>query len=169
MNLLDIDEVMALANGEPSARVGLNAKTVARANVMAMNMAIENLQLSYALLYLQAKTHCDDFHEGKNSFSDLGERYGYINSWVRMDKGTIDARFGYRRPLPSGTLERKTLNRGSGYTRASFKRAAHEYEVELCLMTEEHYSLLISTGKQIKKLIRKIRDDQFRTRYSKLK
>jgi len=44
-----------------------------------------------------------------------------------------------------------------GYTVASFKRSAHDYEKELAVMTEEYYSRLRKQGKKLRSAARKIR------------
>jgi len=169
MKLRNLNHVMALANGHHSDREGLTVLEVARANVELMDHLMEGLQLSYALLYLHAKLHCDQFHEGKNSFGDLGESYGYTGNTVRMENGSLSCRFYERRPLPSGRLLRRSIPMKNGrYTRGCFKRsAAHDYEMELALMTEEHYELLRKTGKNIKTAIRKIRESDFMKSYGK--
>ncbi|MCW4286165.1 MAG: conjugative transfer protein MobI(A/C) [Candidatus Thiodiazotropha endolucinida] len=152
------EEVMALAEGEATDRAHLDA-TAVRKHTQSVLSEIESLlERAYNLTYLEAKLHCDAYHEGKNSFSDLGESYGYINSFVRRDGGTNCMRFAYRRPTGSGHLIRENIRMSSqGYTEASFKRAAHEYEKELAVMTEEHYSRLRNQGKTLKSVARKIR------------
>jgi len=168
MNFYDIDTVKQLCDGPPTDRENLLSKDIRRANIDAINHALNLLQLSYTLLLLEGKIHCDEFHRGKNSFSDLGERYGYINSFVRVDSGTNTFRFAYRRPTSSGKLFRKSIPmKNKGYTRESFRPAAHEYEIELCLMTEEHYSLLRDTGKTIKEAMRKLRKKEMQKFYKR--
>ncbi len=166
MNLYDIHAVMALADGPPSDREQMRVDVVIDAHAQVIQRAVELLELVYALIYLEGKFHCDDFHEGKNSFCDLGETYGYINSFVRQEGGTNTFRFQYRRPLPSGKLIRENLRMPlGGYTRHSFRRAGHEYEEELSVMTEEHYQRLRRCGKIIKKSLRSIRTTPYYMRH----
>ncbi|HEB94387.1 MAG TPA: hypothetical protein ENI94_13200 [Gammaproteobacteria bacterium] len=169
MKLRNLNYVMNLANGHHSDREGLTVLEVARANVELMDHLMEGLRVSYALLYLQSTLHCDLFHEGKNSFSDVGETYGYTGSTVRVENGTLSCRFYERRPLPTGTLQRRSIPMKSGrYVRSSFKRsAAHDYERELALMTEEQYAIMRATGKNIKTAIRKIRESELMKTYGK--
>ena len=169
MKLRNLNYVMNLANGHHSDREGLTVLEVARANIELMDHLMEGLQLSYALLYLQGVLHCDQFHEGKNSFSDVGETYGYTGSYVSIENGTLSCRFYERRPLPTGTLLRRSIAMKNGrYTRACFRRsAAHDYERELALMTEEQYSILRKTGKNLKNAIRKIRESELMKTYGK--
>ena len=152
------DEVMFLAEGEKKDRAHLDAISVRKHTQEVLSEIDHLLEKAYNLTYLEATLHCDGFHEGKNSFSDIGESYGYINSFVRRDGGTNCMRFAYRRPTGSGNLIRQNIRMGiQGYTKASFKRAGHEYEKELALMTEEHYSRLRNQGKTLKSVARKIR------------
>lgn len=153
------DEALTLAESETRDRAHLDP-TAVRKHTQAVLSEVENLlEKAYNLTYLEAKLHCDAYHEGKNSFSDLGESYGYINSFVRRDGGTNCMRFAYRRPTGNGHLIRENIRMSSqGYTEASFKRAAHEYEKELAVMTEEHYSRLREQGKTLKSVARKIRN-----------
>ncbi|MFC1337333.1 MAG: hypothetical protein G8D89_20845 [gamma proteobacterium symbiont of Clathrolucina costata] len=153
------EDAFELAEGPPEGRAHLSDKVV-RAQTQDLLTEIERLiNLAYDSTYLEATLHCDSFHDGKNSFSDLGERYGYITSYVRRDCGTNCMRFSYRRPTNSGTLQRKNINMNtkSGYTAAAFKVAAHEYERELALMTEENYARLREQGKKLKEMNRKLR------------
>ncbi|NND77634.1 MAG: hypothetical protein HKN39_05575 [Flavobacteriales bacterium] len=158
-NLLNDDDVMALAEGEADDRSHLDATAVRKLTQHVLNDVERLLERAYNLTYLEAKLHCDAYHEGKNSFSDLGESYGYINSFVRRDGGTNCMRFAYRRPTGNGHLIRENIRMPSqGYTAASFKRSAHDYEKELAVMTEEHYSRLRNQGKTLKSVARKIRN-----------
>jgi len=158
MRELGSNEVSDLANGKPEDRAHLNVDVVRKQNQNILKKIEELLALSYNLTYLEGVLYCDDFHEGKNSFDDLGETYGYINSFVRRDSGTNCFRFSYRRPLAGGKLIRQNIPmKAKGYTLASFKRAAHDYEKELALMTEEHYSRLRAQGKTTKEMARKLR------------
>jgi hypothetical protein len=96
----------------------------------------------------------------------MRERYGYMNSFVRVDSGTNSYRFGYRRPTPSGGLIRKSIAmKKKGYTRDSFQQAAHDLERELCMATEEHYAQLRSTGKLLKEVMRKLRTEEIKKFY----
>jgi len=168
MKLRNLHQVMALANGHPSDRDGLTVLEVARTNLELMHELMDGLQICYALLYLEGTLHCDAFHEGKDSFGDLGESYGYMGSTVRMENGSLSLRYYYRRPLPSGKLLRRGIPMKNGrYVRSSFNQAAHDYERELALMTEEHYAVLRETGKNLKNAIRKIRESDFMKRYGK--
>lgn len=77
---------------------------------------------------------------------------------MRRDDGTNCTLFVYRRPTRIGHLIRENIRMPSqGYTEASFKRAAHEYERELVLVTEEPYSRLRKQGKTLKSAARKTR------------
>ncbi len=161
-DLFDINTVIALADGEPPERAHVNVDHVVNANARTVHHIYKLLQLLYAQIYLEGKLRCDDYHEGKNSFDDLGETYGYINAYVRQEGGTNTFRFCYRRPLPSGTIFRENLRMNKcGYTRRSFRRAAHEYEVELAMMTEEHFCRLRNYGKTIKKALRSLRSTTY--------
>lgn len=152
------EEVLALVEGEAADRSHLDATAVRKHTQTVLNEIAHLLEKAYNLTYLEAKLHCDAYHEGKNSFSDLGETYGYINSFVRRDGGTNCMRFAYRRPTGTGHLIRENIRMSAkGYTGSSFKRAAHEYEKELAVMTEEHYSRLRTQGKTLKSVARKIR------------
>lgn len=158
LGIISDEEVMTMAEGEATDRAHLDAAAVRKRTQSVLSEIESLLERAYNLTYLEAKLHCDAYHEGKNSFSDLGESYGYINSFVRRDGGTNCMRFAYRRPTGSGYLVRENIRMSShGYTEASFKRAAHEYEKELAMMTEEHYSRLRNQGKTLKSVARKIR------------
>lgn len=151
-------EVMGLAEGETPDRAHLDPLAVRKQTQTVLSEIKTLLEKAYNLTYLESKLHCDAYHEGKNSFSDLGESYGYINSFVRRDGGTNCMRFAYRRPTGSGYLIRQNIRMSAqGYTMASFKQAAHEYEKELAMMTEEHYSRQRNQGKIIKMIARKLR------------
>ena len=157
MNLQDIESVKALAEGKPEGRAHLEPFDVRKASIETLRSAIDLLELAYLQAYLEGKLHCDNFHEGKRSFKDLGESYGYMNSFVRQDGRTNCFRFAYRRPTGNGYVIRENIRMGeNGYTRNAFKRAGHDYERELCIMTEEHYSRLRSGGKIIRKTIKKL-------------
>ena len=155
---MTVDDILSLADGEPGERGHIDASAV-RKQTQTLLCHIETLlNKAYDLTYLEAKLHCDSYHEGKNSFSDLGESYGYINSFVRRDGGTNCMRFGYRRPTATGMVFREHIRMSSkGYTKASFKRAAHDYEKELALDTEEQYSRLRAQSKTLKAIARKLR------------
>lgn len=154
MNLQDIEIVKDLANGNPECRAQIDPSAVRQATIETLNAAIALLELAYLQTYLEGKLHCDNFHEGKRSFKDLGESYGYMNSFVRQDGGTNCFRFAYRRPTGNGYVIRENIRMGkNGYTPNAFKRAGHDYELELCLMTEEHYSRLRDGGKLIRAVI----------------
>lgn len=162
MNLYDIHTVMALADGPASDREHVHVDLVTDAHTQAIHRAVELLELSYALIYLEGKFRCDSYHEGKNSFCDLGETYGYINNFVRQEGGTNTFRFQYRRPLSGGKIIRQNLRMPlGGYTRHSFRRAGHEYEEELAVMIEEHYQRLRRCGKIIKKSLRSLRTTEY--------
>ena len=104
-NLLNDEDVMALAEGEADDRSHLDATAVRKLTQHVLNDVERLLERAYNLSYLEAKLHCDAYHEGKNSFSDLGESYGYINSFVRRDGGTNCMRFAYRRPTGNGHFD----------------------------------------------------------------
>jgi len=147
-----------LAEGSSSNRSHLDSVDIRKHTQKILSEIETLLETAYNLTYLEGVLHCDQYHEGKNSFTDMGETYGYINSFVRRDGGTNCLRFAYRRPTSGGSLIRENIRMSSqGYTPASFKRAAHTYEKELALMTEEHYSRLRDQGKTIKTLARKTR------------
>jgi len=152
------EEALELAEGEPSERDHLDPNEVRDQAIQAILQAKELLELVYDLTYLEAKLHCDTYHDGKKSFSDLGETYGYINSYVRRENGSNTLRFQYRRPTVTGSLIRENIRMpANGYTEASFKRSAHEFETELAVMTEESYSRLRRRGKNVRTVIRKLR------------
>lgn len=169
MNIYNIDTVKQLSDGEPSEREHLSYKNVRQANIKVIDHVQSMLQLSYALLLLEGKLHCDEFHRIKRSFPDMRERYGYINSFVRDDNGTNTYRFGYRRPTPSGGLVRKSITmKKKGYTRDLFQQAAHDLERELCMATEEHYAVLRAAGKTFKEAMRTLRKNDVKKLYGDL-
>lgn len=159
-DLFDNRLVMALAEGTPESRSGLDPAVVRKATQIAL-LELERLLMSaYDTGYLEAKLHCDSYHEGKNSMSDLGESYGYLNSYVSMNKRTIDARFQVKRPNSHGFMERKNIRHGAdgGYSEIQLKKhAAHEYEAELAIMVEEHYARIRKQCKVIKAALRSLR------------
>jgi len=158
VNLQDIESVKALAEGEPKDRAHIEPFAVRQATIETLNSAIALLEFAYLQTYLEGKLHCDNFHEGKRSFKDLGESYGYMNSFVRQDAGTNCFRFAYRLPTGNGYVRRENIRMtDKGYTANSFKRAGHDYEFEMCLMTEEHYSRLRAGSKTIRKAITKLK------------
>lgn len=158
LELNDPLKVLEIAESAPEARSHLTPQAVKKKTHEVLNEAEKLLQLAYQLSYLEAKLHCDAYHEGKRGFSDLGVSYGYITTFVRKESGTNTMRFAYRRPNGTGAVIRENIRMPiNGYTRRSFKRAAHEFELELALMTEESYSRLRRQGKVIKSKLRTLR------------
>lgn len=158
MSLQDIESVKVWAEGEPEGRAHLESFAVRRASIETLRKAIALLELAHLQAYLEGKIHCDSYHEGKRSFKDLGESYGYINSFVRQDGGSNAFRFAYRRPTGAGYVIRENIRpTQKGYTESCFKRAAHDYEKELALMTEEHYARLRQSSRIVRSAIRKLK------------
>ncbi|MBU2708639.1 hypothetical protein KCM76_21785 [Zooshikella marina] len=158
MNLQDIESVKALAEGSPEERAHLEPFPVRRASIETLRTAIALLELAHLQAYLEGKMHCDSYHEGKRSFKDLGESYGYINSFVRQDGGSNTFRFAYRRPAGAGHVIKENIRpTQKGYTENCFKRAADDYEKELALMTEEHYARLRQSSRIVRSAIRKLK------------
>ena len=156
--ILNSQQAMNLADGEPPQRAHLDPTSIRTQMEAALERAHESLVLAYDLAYLEAKRHCDQFHEGKGRASDHGHTYGYINSFVRRDGGTNVMRFQYRRPTGSGFIERENIRmNANGYSGNAFKRAAHDYERELAMDAEKDYARLRDQGKEIKGMIRKLR------------
>lgn len=108
--------------------------------------------LAYDLAYLEAKRHCDEFHEGKGRAKALGKTYEYINSFVRRDGGTNVMRFQYRRPSKDGFVIRDKIRMGTkGYSSTAFRRAAHDYEEELARWTQNEITPgYVSTAKRLR-------------------
>lgn len=158
MNLNDIHAVRELAEGDAKDRSHIDTSVLRRTSVKTLKSAVELLELSYLQFYLEGKIHCDVYHEAKAGFADLGLSYGYINTFVRQDAGTNCFRFAYRRPAANGYLIRENIRMTKkGYTRTSFRRAGHEYEVDLAEMTEEHYARLRESSKIVRSAIRKLK------------
>lgn len=158
INLDDPANVLEVAEGAPEARSHITPQAVRKKTAEVLKEAEKLLQLAYQLSYLEAKLHCDAYHEGKRGFSSLGESYGYLTTFVRQESGTNSMRFAYRRPNGTGAIIRENIRMPTnGYTSRSFKRAAHSFELDLALMTEESYARLRRQGKVIKSKLRTLR------------
>lgn len=158
IDLNDFQQVIDLVESTPETRSHLTAQIVKKQTQQTLKAAVKLLEHAYNLTYLEAKLHCDAFHEGKKGFADLKLTYGYITSWVRRESGTNAFRFAYRRPTGKGYIIKEGIRMpAKGYTRLSFRQAAHPQELELALMTEESYARLRRQSKAIKSKLRTIR------------
>lgn len=152
------EAIQALADGSHKDRAGVRPDDI-RTEAAELFEAIEAmLATAYALTYLEAKIHCDEFFDGKNRSAQLGETYGYLSSYVRQESGTNSMRFSYRRPTPNGKFFQTNIKMATkGYTKNSFSKAAHEYEKNLGFHLEEQYVRLRDQGAKIKKAARLLR------------
>ncbi|RLT87700.1 MULTISPECIES: conjugative transfer protein MobI(A/C) [unclassified Ketobacter] len=147
--------ICAIAEDIVDARQGLSDFMVRKASFETLCSVLTLLESVHSLAYLEGKIHCDNYHEGKRSFKDLGESYGYLNTFVRQEQGSNTFRFGYRRPTGQGSIIRENIRPAKeGYTENNFKRAAHDYEKELAMMTEEHYRRLRKGSRIVRKAMR---------------
>ena len=156
-NLNDRELILQLAKGKPKHRRGMDIDDVRAQIYLKLNEACEKLELIYDLTFLEGSLNCDDFHLTKRTFDEVGENYGYIHSFTERNDKTNVFRFQYRRPLANGSIIRESIsmNRVSGtYSRSAFKRAGHELEKDLCMMTEKYYFALRKRSKAVRSVLR---------------
>lgn len=157
LKLNDPGDVKILIEGDQGMRGHFHTGDIREKARDHVALAIQHLQSAYDLLFLEGLVHCDHFHQAKKDFRTMSKSYGYISSYVRRECGSNTFRFQYRRPSDTGGLIRENISmRAKGYTHKSFKRAAHEHELDLALVTEEAYSQLRKQGKTIREVIRKL-------------
>lgn len=158
--LLNRQHITELATGSHVDRYHLD-KDVIREHKAALYQNIrEQLEAIFDLTLLEGALTCDDFHKTKKTFADFGEEYGYIHSYTERADKTNVFRFQYRRPTPSGKVIRKgiSMNRISGgYTPSAFKRAGHDLEKDLCILTEKYYLKMRNESKTIRSVLRKLK------------
>lgn len=153
--------ILGLAEGPHPDREGLVADDVMQQAKDYLRGLEQQLAVLHALTYLEAKVRCDEYIVGKNKMVDLGETYGYLNSRVEMNKGTIDMYFQSKRPGGDGYFRRFRIAKAkkTGYASGRLRRyAAHESEAELANATEAHYKRLRDQADKIKKAMRAVRD-----------
>lgn len=154
------EEVLELANGDREDRYDIDDSDIRLETIRVMKEIEDLSKLAYSLTFLEAKLHCDEYHETKSSFKEMGEKYGYINSYVRQESGSNTMRFQMKTPLNSKTnlIDRQNIRMpANGYTATSFKNASHELEFNLCIETEKNYQRLRQQGKVFKQLSRSLR------------
>jgi hypothetical protein len=145
--------VNELVDGGENSRQHVSLKAVQKESESTLERIAKLLEYSYQLTYLEGLIHCDAYHASKKQL----EKYGYINSFVRMDAGSLSFRFAYRRPSETLLIRRNIRPSQKGYSRTSFKHAASEEEKSLALETEEQYAKLRAQGKNIKMMLRRLR------------
>lgn len=95
-------KIQELADGHYSERKWLSGDEILQPTHELLRQLEQALNRAYLLTYLEAKLRCDEFFEGKLHAGDVGEKYGYINSRVEMNKGSIDMYFQSKRPGQDG-------------------------------------------------------------------
>lgn len=122
---------------------------------LEMEQLIDEL---YDLCCLEAKKHCDGFHNAKSDFRRLGQDFGFISAFVRQHKGSNEFTFK-RRYLGEkkegetrGPVYRHPIKKiGGKYTRSALSPwSSHQDELNLALMTEEHFQRLREMGSFLK-------------------
>lgn len=155
-------KIQELADGHYSERKGLSGDEILQPTHELLRQLEQALNRAYLLTYLEAKLRCDEFFEGKLHAGDVGEKYGYINSRVEMNKGSIDMYFQSKRPGQDGFFKRKRITKAkkTGYAESKLRRyAASEFEANLAMHTEMYYKGLRDQADKIKraqKLLREI-------------
>ncbi len=156
--------MIGLVTGSHHDRQHIDQTDIYEQSRVLCEEVIEKLEELYDLTLLDGALESDEFLRTKNEFSKLGENYGYIHSFVdRIGKSNV-FRFQYRRPTPSGKMAYKGLAMSKitgGYPSSAFKKAGHELEKDLCLMTEKYFLVLRKQSKQIRSAIRKLSSLQF--------
>ncbi len=159
MQQITNDGLLELASGTPDGRRHLTPEGVRQETEAVLNDIEALFDRAYNLTYLEAKLHCDAYHEGKHDFARMGQTYGYITAFVRRENGTNTMRFGYRRPTSTGTVFRKSIRKTArkGYLPDALRQAAHEYERSLIQLTEEQFERLRKQGKAVRGMWRTLR------------
>lgn len=153
------ENIIDMATGHRDKRSHLDKDVVQEHKAALYQEVIEKLETIYDLTLLEGALTCDDFHDTKRTFSNVGEEYGYIHSFIERSDKTNVFRFQYRRPTPSGKIVRESIkiNRAlGGYAPTAFKRAGHDLEKDLCLMTEQDYLPLRKESRAIRLALRKL-------------
>jgi len=155
-------KIKELADGHYSEREGLREDEVMQHTHELLVQLERALKRAYLWTYLEAKLHCDGFFIDKLHAGDVGEKYGYLNSRVEMNKGTIDMYFQSKRPGQDNFFKRKRITRAkkTGYADNKLRRyASSEFEGHLAMHAETHYKRLRDQAEKIKraqKLLREI-------------
>lgn len=153
-----------LATGSHEDRQHINQNDIYEQCKELHKEVIEKLELLYDLTLLDGALESDEFLQAKLEFKKVGENYGYIHSYVSRNEKSNIFRFQYRRPSFSGKMiyEGLTISKTKGgYTPSAFKKAGHELEKDLCLMTEKYFLVLRKQSKQIRSALRKLNSLQF--------
>jgi len=152
-------EIINLATGKHKDREHIDPNVVYEQSHSLYVDIIDKLEQLYDLTLLDGALESDEFLKTKNEFVKQGDNYGYIHSYVdRLDKSNL-FRFQYRRPTPSGKIIYKGINMSKtlgGYSPSAFKRAGHELEKELCIMTEQNFLILRNQSKLLRSVLRKL-------------
>lgn len=143
---MDAETIVSLVNGKKESRKGLDFVQAAKMADGLVAEAIVMLEKAHALSCLEAALHCDAYHEAKRSL----DKYGYINTYVRVERRSLVTRFQYRFPSIRGFIRENIRKGRDGYTRSSFGRAANEEERDLALYTETHYARIRRRARKIR-------------------
>lgn len=127
----------------------------------------EELRKIHLLTFLEAQLHCDNYHKVKDQFLRMSLDYGFISPFVRQHLGTNDLTFKRRYLKERGTGEGHNYYpiqkvRGN-FNRQAFKRySSHDEELDLAVMTEEHFKRLRKQSGEMKAILRQIKRQETR-------
>jgi hypothetical protein len=124
---------------------------------------IDEFELLYDMLYLEARLIAQKYYMQKVSAPEFGHTYGYLNANVGMLRGTIQARFQARYPTTTkGEFKRTFLKKNkTGYSRVTLgKIAAHDYELDNAMAAEAGFETIRRDADFVKKTIRRMKDLQ---------